>query len=53
MLADLCRRAKDRTATRWRANEGLVYQTALKDALAKANTNLTFVRATPCGFTFP
>ena len=29
------------------------YQTMLKDALAKANTNLTFVRATPCGFTFP
>ncbi len=29
------------------------HQTALNDALDKANNNLTFVKATPCAFTFP
>ena len=28
------------------------YQEALKNALDKANNNLTFVQATPCAFTF-
>jgi hypothetical protein len=29
------------------------YQTALKDALHRANNNLSFVQATPCAFSFP
>ena len=28
------------------------YQAALQDALAKANTNKTFVQPTPCAFSF-
>lgn len=35
------------SADAWRA-----YQEALKNALDKANNNLTFVQATPCPFTF-
>ena len=29
------------------------YQTALKDALEKANSNFSFVQQSPCGFSFP
>jgi hypothetical protein len=34
------------------AGAGRLYQEALKNALDKANNNLTFVQASPCAFTF-